>query len=96
MIKKLELVGGQNPIEAAQQGCQIYHGPYVYNFNEVYNYFNENNISKVINDSKELSTNIINDFKSSIFKDFNKIKKIDTYGRTIFQHTISELKEFIE
>jgi len=96
LIKKLELVGGQNPIEAAQQGCQIYHGPYVYNFNEVYNYFNENNISKVINDSKELSTNIINDFKSSKNVDFNKIKKIDTYGRTIFQHTISELKEFIE
>ena len=32
MIKKLENVGGQNPIEAAMLGCKVYHGPYVYNF----------------------------------------------------------------
>jgi 3-deoxy-D-manno-octulosonic-acid transferase len=36
LVKKLKLVGGQNPIEAAKNGCKIYHGPYVYNFSEVY------------------------------------------------------------
>ena len=36
MIKKLKNDGGQNPIEAAKLGCKIYHGPYVYNFEEIY------------------------------------------------------------
>ena len=36
LLKKLERVGGQNPIEAAKMGCYVYHGPYVYNFQEVY------------------------------------------------------------
>ena len=36
LIKKLENVGGQNPIDAAKLGCKIYHGPYVYNFKEIY------------------------------------------------------------
>ena len=30
-IKKLEKVGGQNPIDAAKLGCKII-GPYAYNF----------------------------------------------------------------
>ena len=25
---------GQNPISAARMNCKIYHGPYVYNFEE--------------------------------------------------------------
>ena len=33
-LKKLESVGGQNPIEAAKYDCKIYHGPYIYNFDE--------------------------------------------------------------
>ena len=37
-LKRLIEVGGQNPIEAARQGCQIYYGPYVHNFEEVYNF----------------------------------------------------------
>ena len=36
MLKKLHKVSGQNPIEAAKLGCKIYHGPYVYNFKEIY------------------------------------------------------------
>ena len=35
-LKKLKEVGGQNPIDAAKLGCKIYHGPYVYNFKEIY------------------------------------------------------------
>ncbi len=36
MIKKFKDNGGQNPIEAAKLGCRVYHGPYVYNFKEIY------------------------------------------------------------
>ena len=34
------------PIEAAKLNCKIYHGPYVYNFEEIYEAFEKNQISK--------------------------------------------------
>ena len=37
MIKRLKDEGGQNPINAAKLGCKVYHGPYVYNFQDIYN-----------------------------------------------------------
>ena len=40
LIKRLKNVSGQNPIEAAKFGCKIYHGPYVYNFEEIYDQLN--------------------------------------------------------
>ena len=40
-LKKLEKVSGQSPIEAANFGCKIYNGPYVYNFKEIYDVFAE-------------------------------------------------------
>ena len=43
-ISKLENDGGQNPIDAAKLGCKIYHGPYVYNFKEIYDILEKNNI----------------------------------------------------
>ena len=36
MIKSLKHDGGQNPINAAKLGCKVYHGPYVYNFQDIY------------------------------------------------------------
>ena len=44
MLHRLESVGGQSPIEAAQLGCKVYHGPYVYNFSEIFQFLNKNNI----------------------------------------------------
>ncbi len=55
LIKKLKYVGGQNPIEAAKLACKIYHGPYVYNFQDIYKLLEDNNISKKIENYLELS-----------------------------------------
>ena len=38
-------ISGQSPIEAATLGCKIYHGPYVYNFQEIYQILHKNKIS---------------------------------------------------
>ena len=46
LLKKFEKIGGQNPIEAAKLGCKIYHGPFTYNFREIYNQLKKLNISK--------------------------------------------------
>jgi 3-deoxy-D-manno-octulosonic-acid transferase len=96
LIASFKSVGGQNPIEAAHQGCKIYHGPYIYNFKEVYNYLQEAKISRSINNSKELSENIIKDFKAIKNKDFNEIKKLNLYGKNIFQKTMIELEKYIQ
>ena len=95
MLKKLLLVGGQNPIEAAYAGCFIYHGPYVYNFREVYDYLDKNKISKKIHSSKELAFNLIKDFEKT--NKFNKdnIYRLNKYGNKILRKTFKELKSFI-
>ena len=41
--------GGQNPIEPSRHNCQIYHGPFIQNFQEIYGYLNNLLISKKIN-----------------------------------------------
>lgn len=93
--KKLALVGGQNPIEAARFGCKIYHGPYVYNFLEVYNFLKKNKISEQINSEKELSSKIIFDIESNLKINDSKIKEIEIFGKNIFDSTIQKLDELI-
>ncbi len=74
-LKRLIAVGGQNPIEAVRLGCKIYHGPFVYNFKEIYQILSKNNISKEINNEFDLSKNLILDLKSEI-KDVTRFSKI--------------------
>ena len=64
MIKKLEKVGGQNPINAAKMGCRIYHGPYVYNFKEIYNYLGEKKLAEKVGDYKDLADNLRKNFEN--------------------------------
>ena len=48
LLKKLKKDGGQNPIDAAKIGCNIFHGPFVSNFKEIYSYLDDQNFSKEI------------------------------------------------
>jgi 3-deoxy-D-manno-octulosonic-acid transferase len=91
LLKSLELVGGQNPIEAALLGCKIYHGPYVYNFNEIYKLLNNYKISEVIKNEKELSKKLMNDLgknKKKMKKMTSKIKKL---GKKILSMSLKEI-----
>ena len=94
-LKKMESVGGQNPIEAVKLGCKVYHGPYVYNFKEIYQIFNKNNISKEINNEHELAENLILDFKIDP-KDINRYSKVmaDMEGKTL-NDTMSKINNFL-
>ena len=49
------MMEGKNPIDAAKLGCKVYHGPYIYNFQEIYEIL-KNNISTEIKDSLNLVT----------------------------------------
>ena len=94
-IKKLENVGGQNPIDAAKLGCKIYHGPYVYNFKEIYQILEKNNVAKKIHTSTELAEYLIQDLRNSVKKD-NKISLfINDLGKKTLADTMKNINNFL-
>ena len=96
-IARLKSVGGQNPIEAAKLGCKIYHGPYIYNFSEIYNLLKANKISQQINNAEELSDKLILDLKDN-YKNFsnNSIEKIDILGNKILKESTQEVVKILK
>ena len=95
LLKKLRLVGGQNPIEAAKLGCKIYHGSYIYNFLEVYEYLNKSDMAETVHSENDLSKKIMKDFETEKNIDKNKIDKINSYGDNILKSSIEELNKLI-
>ena len=91
LMKKKILVGGQNPIEAALKGCKVYHGPYVYNFQEVYNYLNSINISEKVTSAADLSNKLIFDFSNKDNNSNEKILKLKNHGAGILNQTANEI-----
>ena len=94
-IKSLKNDAGQNPIDAAKLACKIYHGPYVYNFQEIYQILKNNNISKTINDEIELSNNLIQDFESIDSKNFENVFFLNELGNNTFNKTMKKINSFI-
>ena len=94
-IKKLENDSGQNPLEAAKLRCKIYHGPYVYNFNDIYEILKNNNISFVINNYNELSNYLKNDFELQN-KDKSKTSEIiKELGNKTLVDTLKNINRFM-
>ncbi len=96
LIGKLKPVGGQNPIEAAVKGCKIYHGPYVYNFREIYDFLNEKEISQKIENYIELSEKIIKDLKNNTLVKTDQKELISLYGQKILKDTSLLLNNYIK
>ena len=95
MIKRLENDGGQNPIDAAKFDCKIYHGPYVSNFNEVYEILKKENFSYLINNYNELCHNLIRDLQKPVKKNILGSNSIDNLGKEILSNTMIEIKKFL-
>jgi len=94
-IKRLQDDSGQNPIDAAYLGCKIYHGPYVYNFNEIYEMLKNNGISKKVENYLELSKNLLSDLENFKEKETKNTNTIQTIGHNIFINTTNILKNFL-
>ena len=94
-IKKLEDVGGQNPIEAVFCGCKIYHGPYVYNFEEIYDFLQKNKISKKIINFDDLADNLYLDLKETKKKQNNFLPIINELSNKIFNLTMRDINNFL-
>ena len=91
MIESLKLEGGQNPILAAKLGCKIYHGPYIYNFKEVYSFLQKNNISEEILNASQLSDKLIKDFNEEKKKFLRSKEMIDSIGDKILKDTTNKI-----
>jgi len=96
LIKKFSAVGGQNPIEAAKFNCKIYFGPYVYNFEDIYNFLVKNNMAEQIKNEHDLSIKIIKNFEKPKNLDNINDNSLNIYGEEILQQTIMELNKFIK
>ena len=95
-IKKKRNVGGQNPIEAAKLGCKIFHGPYVYNFQEVYDHLKSYGVTEKINDEFELAKKIIKNFKSPTVTSQQRVDLLNNYGKKILKQTFTELETYLK
>jgi len=96
LLKKKQNVGGQNPIEAAKLGCKIFYGPYVYNFQEVYEHLKSNGIAEIVNNEIELAEKIIKNFRDPKAKNNPQIDLLNIYGKKILQETTLELDTFLK
>ena len=94
-ILKLKDDSGQNPIDAAKLGCKIYHGPYVYNFHDIYKLLQKKNVAKMIKNPLELSKYLIIDFKEQRNKK-NKYKpSLENLEKKIFKDTMKSLDNYL-
>lgn len=95
MIKRLKNDGGQNPIDAAKLKCKIYHGPYVYNFEEIYEILEKNNISKKIENYEELSENLIKDLENPHKQNNEIADQIKNLGQKTLTDTMILVDNFL-
>ena len=95
-IKKLENVGGQNPIDAAKLGCKIYHGPFVYNFQEIYELLNDYKITKEIKGLEDLASKVKFDFDNPEKNNFDISEKIVRLGQQTLKNTIKKINELLK
>ena len=85
---------GQNPIEPSRLGCKIFHGPYVNNFIDVYEYLNSLEITKRIESPEELSQSLVEELKNNTQKNTENIKKIENYGSKTLNDVLKEIKVY--
>ena len=95
MLKKLENVGGQNPIEAAKQGCKVFHGPYVYNFKEIYDFLNLKGITIQVHNEQDLSSKLLENFEAKNISSTKHIDNLEKYGDKILSETVNSIKSYI-
>jgi 3-deoxy-D-manno-octulosonic-acid transferase len=85
--------GGQNPIEVAYNNSFIFHGPFIYNFTEIYNFLNKENISFEIKSKRDLIDQL--EKKINTYQDNHIKEKIIKIGNEILETTIKKLDQYI-
>ncbi len=82
--------GGQNPLEAARYGCNILHGPNIKNFDEIYQFLKEKNVSHRVKNNNEFYK-VLSKLLTSKNR-YNEIKKnINILGENILNKTLKKI-----
>ena len=95
LLKKIKNSSGQNPIEAAYLGCKVYHGPYIYNFEEIYRILKNNKISQEVLTSDFLAKCIVSDLKNPKKIEENFSNNISNLGQKTFTDTMKIINSFV-
>lgn len=82
--------GGQNPLEAARYGCNIFHGPHVSNFTEIYDYLDKKKISHKIKNKNYLFNILSKKFNNKNYSQ-KLIKKLEFEGIKILNKTYNQI-----
>ena len=96
LLKELKSDSGQNPIDAAKLSCRVYHGPYVYNFEEIYEILKKNNIARKIETIEDLSSNLIKDLENPLKKETKISNQIEILEQKTLEETMKNLNNFIK
>ena len=86
--------GGQNPLEAAKYGCQILHGPNVWNFKEIYNLLKTHKVSNKITTSNQLAHKV-DQLLTNKKNSKNLQLKIKNLGNKILNLTLNEINFYM-
>ena len=82
--------GGQNPLEAVRYGCNVFHGPNISNFYEIYKFLKDRSLSrKIINNQNLASLLSLNLEKKT--KHQKIIKSLNLIGKNILDKTYKEI-----
>ena len=87
--------GGQNPLEAARYGCQILHGPNIWNFKEIYALLKVHKVSSNIINTNQL-LNKVDQILSDKIDSKNLEIKIRNIGNKILHTTLNEINFYIK
>jgi 3-deoxy-D-manno-octulosonic-acid transferase len=87
--------GGQNPLEAARFGCNILHGKNVKNFEEIYKFLKNQNITFKISQTENMVKALNSLLKSKKNLKKNIKNKINFMGKRILKNTLREINVFL-
>ena len=86
--------GGQNPLEAVRLNCKVLHGPYIYNFSEVYKLLRNLNLCFLVRHPNEVINhlNFTKNKKNKINKNFINLNSL---GKKILKDNYNEVLKYI-
>ncbi len=82
--------GGQNPLEAVRYGCNVFHGPNISNFYEIYKFLKNRSLSRKIINNQNLASLLSKSLKKKT-KHQKIIKSLNLIGKNILDKTYKEI-----
>ena len=82
--------GGQNPLEAVRYGCKIFHGPNIFNFQEIYEFLKNKSLSRKVVNNQNLANLLLLNFKKKT-QHKKIIGSLNLIGKNILDKTYKEI-----